>query len=88
MVRSVREVCPVRCVMTAVGLGAGRQRSRNLSLVLCSLVVFGYYASTTLCFYLAGEGALAPRLGAWLPNLAFGSLGGVLVWRAARNAGE
>ena len=74
--------------LTAVGLGAGRQRSRSFSLVLCSLVVFGYYGSTTLCFYLAGEGALAPRLGAWLPNLAFGSLGGVLVWRAARNAGE
>jgi lipopolysaccharide export system permease protein len=79
---------PVWFAMAAVGLGMGRARSRALSLVLCTLVVFAYYASTMLCLYLAGESELPSRLAAWLPNLLFGVLGALLVWRAGRSSGE
>ena len=79
---------PVWFALTAVGLGTGRRRSRSLSLVICTLFVFGYYALTTLCLYLAGEGKIGADLSAWIPNLVFGGLGSLLVWRSARSAGE
>jgi len=86
--RQAMPLAPLLFATVGVGLGAGRRRSRGLSLVACAAGVFGYYASMTLGLYLAAEGALDPHLACWAPNLLFGTIGGVLIWRVARSAGE
>ncbi|MDV6375399.1 LptF/LptG family permease [Deinococcus arenicola] len=80
---SARVADPVTPIVFALAAGMLGLLIRNRAAAFAAVLVF------IVCFYvlwttvpgLAGAGALHPMLAAWLPNLAFLMLAGVLAWR-------
>ncbi|WP_287130077.1 LptF/LptG family permease [Candidatus Cyanaurora vandensis] len=66
-------------------LGMRPQRTTGaLGLGVSVLIIFAYYVLSFLAQAWGQLGYLSPIFAAWLPNLITLSIGGVLLWRAAR----
>ena len=83
-----RFALPFACIAFAlVGLPLGvstRRGGRSTGLVLSLVLMFGYYLSLVGGTRATGAGALAPIVGAWLPNIGFCILGIILLARSDR----
>ena len=83
-----RLALPFACLAFAlVGfpLGVSTNRGgRSTGLVLSLILMFTYYLALAGGTRITGAGTFSPGLGAWLPNIAFGILGMILLARADR----
>jgi lipopolysaccharide export LptBFGC system permease protein LptF len=59
----------------------GSQVGRVKSIIYAILVTAAYYGLQGVCLNLAEAQHLGPNLAAWIPNLAFGSVGGYTFWK-------
>lgn len=79
---------PLACLIVALagaplGLLARRSRS-NIGLIYSAAIVFMYYVMVSTSGAMGESGRLDPILAAWLPNIAIGSLGMVILYFKAR----
>ncbi|MEM9156250.1 MAG: LptF/LptG family permease [Cyanobacteria bacterium J06642_2] len=71
-------------IAAPLGLQAVRQTGRYGGVAVAIALVFVYYLLLSLARSLGQVGTIAPWLAAWMPNLAFGVLGSLLLWRFVR----
>ncbi len=71
-------------IAAPLGLQAVRQTGRYGGVAVAIVLVFVYYVLLSLGRSLGRVGTLEPWLAAWLPNLAFGGIGSLLLWRYLR----
>ena len=72
-------------IAAPLGLQAVRQTGRYGGVAVAIVLVFIYYVLLSLSRSLGRVGTLDPWLAAWLPNIAFGGLGSMLLlWRFIR----
>lgn len=64
-----------------VGLAFALPGSRSLGLVGVGVLTFFYYATWSVSRVLGEQGVVHPALAAWGPNLLYGLLGLLLLWR-------
>jgi lipopolysaccharide export system permease protein len=78
---------PALFALVGVPLGMQRKRgARSYGVLLCAMLAFGYYAMESFCESLAVEKGFPPRLAMWMPNLAYGAAGLVLLVYARRSS--
>jgi lipopolysaccharide export system permease protein len=78
-------VAPMIFGLLAVPISLGRARgARAWGALLCALLVGAYYGGLSFTQYLAAKGVLPAGLALWIPNVVFGGLAIVLLWRAGR----
>lgn len=83
--RFAQPLSPLLFSIAAVPLGVRMRRGgRAYGLLLGGVLVGAYYALVAGGEMLARAGLLAPSLAVWLPSIAFGITGGVLLARARR----
>ncbi len=76
---------PMLFALLAVPLAVGRRRgARSWGVLLCGLVMAGYYGVQSFGQYLAFEGIVPAAVAMWLPNAILGGLSLFLLWRLRR----
>lgn len=77
-----RFAIPAACLVFAVlGIPTGLRRQRAAryqGFTLGFIIIIGYYILRVWCNALAEKGSVAPFLGAWLPDIVLGAIGGYL----------
>ncbi len=71
-------------IAAPLGLQAVRQTGRYGGVAVAIVLVFIYYVLLSLGRVWGRVGTLDPWLAAWLPNIAFGGIGSLLLWRYLR----
>jgi len=74
-------------VLAMVGSSMGvrsRRTSSGVGLGVSVIVIFFYYVLMSLCKAMGENGYMLPLLAAWLPNILFFLIGGMLIRRANR----
>lgn len=71
-------------IASPLGIQAVRKTGRYGGVAVAIVLVFVYFVLLSLGRSLGRAGMLDPSLSAWLPNLIFGGLGSVLLWRYVR----
>jgi len=78
-------MAPILFALVGVPLGLRRARgARSKGVLICALLVFGYYALLSAGVYLAERHVVPAWLGLWIPNGVFVLVGGALLARARR----
>ena len=76
---------PMVFILTGLPLGITTRRAqRSIGLALSVVVFIGYYLFLVLGQTLAEKGAMSPAPALWLGNGVFLIVGGILLWRTAR----
>ncbi|NJK61744.1 MAG: YjgP/YjgQ family permease [Synechococcaceae cyanobacterium SM2_3_1] len=71
-------------IAAPLGLQAVRQTGRYGGVAVAIVLVFIYYVLLSLGRSLGRAGLLDPWLAAWMPNMVFGGIGTLLLWRYMR----
>lgn len=71
-------------IAAPLGLQAVRQTGRYGGVAVAIVLVFIYYVLLSLGRSLGRAGLLDPWLAAWMPNMVFGGIGTMLLWRYLR----
>jgi lipopolysaccharide export system permease protein len=75
-------VAPMLFALLAVPLAVGGRRgARSWGILLCGLVMAGYYGVLSFSQYLAFEAILPAAVALWVPNALLGALAVFLLWR-------
>ncbi len=67
-----------------LGIKPRRSSGTAMGMGLSIIVIFVYYAIMTLGDALGGQGAIPPWIGAWLQNIIFLVIGGVMLYRVGK----
>jgi lipopolysaccharide export system permease protein len=71
-------------IAAPLGLQAVRQTGRYGGVAVAIVLVFIYYVLLSLGRSMGKAGLLEPWLAAWMPNMGFGGIGLLLLWRFIR----
>lgn len=81
-----RYAMPLTCLIVIVlGVPLGMQVSRRgpmMGVGMALLLVIAFFIVMRLSLQLGHGGRVPPVVAAWLPNISFGAIGAVLLWRA------
>ena len=81
-------VAPMLFALLAVPLAVGGGRgARSWGILLCGLIMAGYYGVLSFSQYLAFEAVIPAALALWFPNALLGGLAVALLWRLRRVPG-
>ena len=78
-------LAPLLFAIVGVPLGLRRARgARSAGVLVCVVLVFGYYALLSLGVYMAEKRIVTAGVGLWFPNAVFALIGAALLARARR----